>query len=453
MSKQRVAIIGAGLAGLTAAYRLHQKGYDVEVFEARRRVGGRVHSVLVKNLEGEYSVGELGGQNIGDGGEARYFLSLAQEFNLETTESEVGFSALFYDGEAFCDYHKLLKTYLADTPNLQKIFASLEKSARTMQDVLDGLFPKDSPLKRALSLHLSSYEGSPASALCLHHNIETLKSIILGGLASTRQSSIDSKPIWHLTALKGGNAKLPLAIMEKMSSKIHLGRALKEVVREASNQLKLSFQDGPTVLCDKLILAIPCSIYNDIVFDERVISTGKLQKIKCVQNGSNGKVLLPIKVGRLTHNAILTDKMAAFFGGGNTILTLYFSRESGAHLLKNLKDLFQETRVTLGSGFKNSIFPEEWPVIAEDGQFTQYDTPVAKSWWEDPYAKGSYSNFGVSLKEQFAEQISYKGAKVKALFEPVNDRVFFVGEHTTILDEIGTMEAAVESGERIATLF
>jgi len=195
MSKQRVAVIGAGLAGLTAAYRLHQKGYEVDVFEARKRVGGRVHSILIKNLEGGYSVAELGGQNIGDGGEARYFLSLAQEFNLETIENEVGFSALFYDGEEFYDYHKLLKAYLSDTPNLQELFASLEKSSYTMQDVLDGLFPKDSPLKRALSLHLSSYEGSPSSALCLHHNIETLKSIILGGLASTRQSSIDSKPI------------------------------------------------------------------------------------------------------------------------------------------------------------------------------------------------------------------------------------------------------------------
>jgi len=238
-----------------------------------------------------------------------------------------------------------------------------------------------------------------------------------------------------------------------MGDKVHLGRVLKEVGRENSNQLKLSFQDGSIFLCDKLILAMPCSVYSDIAFDRGVIPTEKLQRIKRVQSGSNGKVLLPIKVGRLTHNAILTDKMAAFFCGGNTILTLYFSRESGAHLLKNLRDLFQETRVALSSGFKNSIFPEEWPVIAEDGHFTQYNTPVAKSWWEDPYAKGSYSNFGVSLKEQFAEQMTYKGIKLKALFEPVNDRVFFAGEHTTILDEIGTMEAAVESGERIATLF
>ncbi|MDJ1305797.1 MAG: FAD-dependent oxidoreductase [Candidatus Midichloria sp.] len=38
----------------------------------------------------------------------------------------------------------------------------------------------------------------------------------------------------------------------------------------------------------------------------------------------------------------------------------------------------------------------------------------------------------------------------KAIFLPIQDSIFFVGEHTTILECIGAMEAAVESGERIA---
>jgi protoporphyrinogen/coproporphyrinogen III oxidase len=44
-SRGTVAVIGAGLAGLTAAYRLRQRGFDVTVFEARDRVGGRVWTV------------------------------------------------------------------------------------------------------------------------------------------------------------------------------------------------------------------------------------------------------------------------------------------------------------------------------------------------------------------------------------------------------------------------
>lgn len=45
MNKARIAIIGAGLSGLYAAYLLEKQGIDYVLFEARDRVGGRIHSV------------------------------------------------------------------------------------------------------------------------------------------------------------------------------------------------------------------------------------------------------------------------------------------------------------------------------------------------------------------------------------------------------------------------
>ena len=39
------------------------------------------------------------------------------------------------------------------------------------------------------------------------------------------------------------------------------------------------------------------------------------------------------------------------------------------------------------------------------------------------------------------------------MFEPIDDQIFFIGEHTSIIYEIGTMEAAIESAERTAKLF
>src|SRR5579872_3418085 len=69
--KSKAAVIGAGLAGLTCAYRLNQNGYDVEVYEARNRVGGRIFTVKINDMPAE-----LGGHNIFDGGDAEATRSL-----------------------------------------------------------------------------------------------------------------------------------------------------------------------------------------------------------------------------------------------------------------------------------------------------------------------------------------------------------------------------------------
>lgn len=46
----RVAIIGGGIAGLSAAFTLRQHGVDVTVFEASSRLGGKIHTERVNGL-------------------------------------------------------------------------------------------------------------------------------------------------------------------------------------------------------------------------------------------------------------------------------------------------------------------------------------------------------------------------------------------------------------------
>jgi monoamine oxidase len=42
---EKIIILGAGLSGLLAAYRLQNKGFEIEIIEARDRIGGRIHTI------------------------------------------------------------------------------------------------------------------------------------------------------------------------------------------------------------------------------------------------------------------------------------------------------------------------------------------------------------------------------------------------------------------------
>src|SRR5689334_3925114 len=58
----RVIVVGAGLAGLTAAYELGRAGFDVTVLEARDRIGGRVYTIRDPFRSGQHA--EAGGEYV-----------------------------------------------------------------------------------------------------------------------------------------------------------------------------------------------------------------------------------------------------------------------------------------------------------------------------------------------------------------------------------------------------
>lgn len=76
----RVAVVGAGLAGLTAGYRLQQAGCEVEIFEATDVAGGRVQTVRA----GGYAM-DVGASALGSTYHA--YLALAEELGVEITDT------------------------------------------------------------------------------------------------------------------------------------------------------------------------------------------------------------------------------------------------------------------------------------------------------------------------------------------------------------------------------
>src|SRR5207302_3893463 len=71
-----IAVVGAGLAGLTCAYRLKQAGLDAQIYEASSRVGGRCWTIH----DFDPLVAEHGGELIDQGHTA--LPHLAQELGL-----------------------------------------------------------------------------------------------------------------------------------------------------------------------------------------------------------------------------------------------------------------------------------------------------------------------------------------------------------------------------------
>ncbi len=122
MASERVdvLVVGAGLAGLTAACRLSQAGASVCVLEARPRVGGRLLGQRFGRL-----VLDLGGQWIGPTQDR--MLHLADELGLETFPS-------FCTGKKVLSSRGKLSTYASSIPSFGPLaLVQLELAMRTLE--------------------------------------------------------------------------------------------------------------------------------------------------------------------------------------------------------------------------------------------------------------------------------------------------------------------------------
>jgi monoamine oxidase len=95
-----VAIVGAGVAGLTCAYRLQQAGIPARIFEASNRIGGRTWTLRDYFAEGQ--IAEHGAEFISRG--QRDVQHLAHELGLQlvnVNRYEAGHDTYFFDDAVY----------------------------------------------------------------------------------------------------------------------------------------------------------------------------------------------------------------------------------------------------------------------------------------------------------------------------------------------------------------
>jgi len=430
--KEKVAVVGGGLAGLTAAYRLQQLGYDVELYEARNRVGGRVLSAM---LDGR--IAELGAESINDGGEGLNIRRLISEMGLEVVENHLASKKT----HCFVNGKLIPRPYFSQKIDEEELYA-LAKNAHSMGEILDALVNPEDPLHKIISLHFAGFEGAPP---------EKLAPVYLETLIRNLQPEMPDS-VFVLSSVLGGNSLLPLRLAATLGNRLHLGYPLVVVEKTENGSYRLQFANGEEREASILVLAIPCSIYEDIAFDEAVIPPEKLAAIRKVCYGTNSKILVPFP-GRKTLEPCLANQRAfGWFEPGRELLTLYYTRESSRFSSDSLQATYNMELPMIQAWF--GPFEPHPLRLARDEAFASYEgTAVGYSWPQDPYSKGSYSYIAPG-QETLLKTLRKEGDEwVKELFSPLHGTLYFAGEHATVLLDVpGTMEAACESGERAARM-
>jgi monoamine oxidase len=445
-----IVVVGAGLAGLTCAYRLKRAGYVAQVHEASTRVGGRCWTG--RGLFADGQLYERGGELIDQG--HTQIRSLAHELglqldNLLRSEANGTEMLAYFDGAHY--------SHDAMSDDLKQVWQKLHS------DLSAASFPTtfDSYTQRGFELdHLSvldwideSVPGGTSSRLGqlldVAYNIEygaesgeqsSLNLIYLLGYAGPGQFRTFGKSN-EKYRVRGGNDQIPTLLASALAGQLTTGSELVAIRRTASGTFTLSFRQGSktkTVAADKVVLALPFSILRRSVdLSGAGFSPRKLQAIREQGMGTNSK--LHVQFRRRHWNDLGTN--ADTYADTGYQSTWDVSRaQAGASGI-----LVDYTGGTIGASFGSGtpasraqqFLTQIEPVLP--GLSQHWNGRAAIDFWTGyPWTRGSYSYWKVGQYTSFA---GIEGRR--------EGNAHFCGEHTSI-DFQGYLNGAVESGERTA---
>lgn len=439
----KIIVVGAGLAGLTAAYRLQKQGYDVHVYEARNRPGGRVLSAKF-----DESYEELGGKNFNEAGEPLHSLELIHELELDIFQHQMPMTPLYVSEEEKTLFFNIIKRF-PRPESFGEIIQSAAKKFQNLQEVIDAVF-RDPDLRTIFTRMERNYEGTEPSELDVAC-FDSLEFLFTLFYKASKEYEEGKTPMYSWLTLKKGNGQLPLALSNSLKGRIYHGQALTTLTYKGK-KIALRFNKGQEIEGDVVLLATPCSVFKNIEFGLDGAATNRLSQFQKVQYGSIGKILFPFSPKKKKHEFFMAPKMVSWTDDSYKVRTFYYGGKNGIFGSQKAHFLFAEGLKILQKVFPDISFEPPTLESAKDMQLEHYKGAVYKSWFHDPYSKGGYSNRALGTAAWLSEMEIIKGEKVRTAFRPINNQIFFAGEHSTALDTLGTMEGAVESGERMARL-
>jgi len=449
-TQARVVVVGAGLAGLTCAYRLRQAGVIAAVHEASDRLGGRCWSIRddFKPL-----VAEHGGELIDTGHiEIR---QLCQELGLtldnllqgETNGTE---PLYFFDGRPY--------TYAEASEDFNAVYQKLHK------DVSAASYPT--------TYQISTPRGRELDAMTI---VEWIEESVPGGLSSrfgqlldvayniefgaecSDQSALNllyllgyigqgklrlfgpSNEKYHV---RGGNDHIATRLgAALLPGQITLGSELVAIRLTAAGTYALTFRQGSTTkseTADRVVLALPFSIMRRSVnWSKAGFGPEKARAIRELGMGTNSK--LNVGFDRRHWRTLGCNGDTYADTGYQATWEVSRAQPGSAGILVD----YTGGRIgdSFGSGTPSSraerFLGQLEPVLP--GVTARWDGRATVDYWPAyPWTRGSYSYY------KPGQYTAFGGAE-----EEVSGACHFAGEHTT-QDYQGYLQGAVFSGQRAA---
>ena len=476
----RIAIVGAGIAGLNAALTLWDAGLACDLYEASSRVGGRMHSDARTWSDG--MVSEWCGEFIDSDHAAIH--ELISRFGLVTVALDQAGAgqapSLMYFLDRFYRAEELNRDFQALAPLLQQqareagfptTYAQFTQAGLRLDHMsahgwIEQYVPGGhaTPLGHFLNGACTGIYGldvDEQSALNLIYLFGSRDQSRDAGTSRHVRRSIAPRPMQGSSKIAGGNEQLPLAIARSLPDGcIHLGHQLMALERtsNADAALILTFATAggsSQVWCDYVILALPFSTLRRVDYQRAGFDALKRTAIEQLGYGTISKLCLQFDTPYWYSHGPWPRSHSGFFITDLEMQTLWDASlgQTGAHGAHALL-------VDYTSGHRGAAYAPPTAYATTDeyasiehyaqnclgqlerlfpGISAHYTGRAALSYpTGDPDLLGSYACWRVGQYTQFG---GYEGVR--------QGPILFAGEHCSIEFQ-GYMEGAAREGARAA---